>query len=177
MSCPAGRFSSSILAVKSLSGSAAIGGNARALAKDSVVATSTIICEGRSARAQTTPPSAPMSPDCTPWVMTGRSAARLRYGIATIPAPSAAGEERNFRREIPMVMQASWVGRGLAQTDLESFYDDQITATMGLCLEHDLFGRPATTFRDHLGGAGSPELRARSMQVLRHAHQQRLAVG
>ncbi len=62
-----GRFSSSILAVKSLSGSAAIGGSARALANDSVVATSTIICEGRSARAHTTPPSAPMSPDCTPW--------------------------------------------------------------------------------------------------------------
>jgi hypothetical protein len=64
--------------VKSLSGSAAIGGNARALANDSVVATSTIICDGRSARAQTTPPSAPTSPDCTPWLTRGRSAARLR---------------------------------------------------------------------------------------------------
>src|SRR5712672_2071452 len=51
MSCPAGRFSSSILAVKSLSGSAAIGGKALALPNDSVVATSTIICDGRSARA------------------------------------------------------------------------------------------------------------------------------
>ena len=78
MSCPAGRFSSSIFAVKSLSGSAAIGGKARALLNDSVVATSTIICDGRSARAHTTPPSAPTSPDCTPWVISGRSAARLR---------------------------------------------------------------------------------------------------
>src|SRR5882757_3836729 len=127
MSCPAGRFSSSIFAVKSLSGSAAIGGNALALAKDSVVATSTIICEGRSARAQTTPPSAPTSPDCTPWVMTGRSAARLRYGIAIIPAPVAAVEERNFRREIRMVMRAPWVWREIARTDLERFYDSRIT--------------------------------------------------
>ena len=78
MSCPPGRFSSSIFAVKSLSGNAAIGGSARALLRDSVVATSTIICDGRSARAHTTPPSAPMSPDCTPWVICGRSAARLR---------------------------------------------------------------------------------------------------
>jgi hypothetical protein len=78
MSCPPGRFSSSIFAVKSLSGRAAIGGSARALAKDSVVATSTIICDGRSARDHTTPPSTPTSPDCTPWVTSGRSAARLR---------------------------------------------------------------------------------------------------
>jgi hypothetical protein len=78
MSWPEGRFSSSIFAVKSLSGNAAIGGNARAWLNDSVVATSTIICEGRSARAHTTPPSAPTSPDCTPWVICGRSAARLR---------------------------------------------------------------------------------------------------
>src|SRR5258708_18652250 len=131
MSCPAGRFSSNIFAVKSLSGSAAIGGSALGFAKDSDVATSTIICAGRSARAQTTPPSAPTSPDCTPWVMTGRSAARLRYGIAMIPAPSAAVEERRFRREIRMVMQASLGGRGSAQTDLESFYDDQITEIIG----------------------------------------------
>jgi hypothetical protein len=70
-------FSSSILAVKSL-GSAAIGGNACALANDLDVATSTSICEGRSARAHTTPPSAPTSPDCTPEVIIGWSAARLR---------------------------------------------------------------------------------------------------
>src|SRR5213079_2968795 len=129
MSCPAGRFSSSIFAVKSLSGRAAIGGSAFAFAKDSVVATSTIICAGRSARAQTTPPSAPTSPDCTPWVITGRSAARLKYGMAMIPAPVTAVEARNFRREILRenltVMQASWIWRGSAQTDLESFHDDQ----------------------------------------------------
>src|SRR5436309_14805947 len=39
MSWRAGRFSSSILAVKSLSGSAASGGSMRAFLKDSVVAT------------------------------------------------------------------------------------------------------------------------------------------
>jgi len=75
-----------------------------------VVATSTIICDGRSARAHTTPPSAPTSPDCTPWVICGRSAARLRYGIAITPAPVAAAVERNRRREIfLMVMRASWI--------------------------------------------------------------------
>jgi hypothetical protein len=63
MSCPPGRFSTSIFAVKSLSGSALIGGSARASLKDSVVEISTIICEGRSARDQITPPSAPTSPD------------------------------------------------------------------------------------------------------------------
>ena len=48
------------------------------LAKDSVVDTSTSICEGRSARAHTTPLSVLTSPDCTPQVIIGRSAARLR---------------------------------------------------------------------------------------------------
>ena len=55
-----------------------IGGKARAWLNDSDVATSTIMCDGRSARAHTTPPSAPTSPDCTPCVICGRSAARLR---------------------------------------------------------------------------------------------------
>src|SRR5207244_4783680 len=96
---PAGRFSSSIFAVKSLSGRAAIGGRALALARDSVVATSTSICEGRSARAHTTPPSVPTSPDCTPEVTTGRSAARLRYGVASAPIAAAPAVERKRRRE------------------------------------------------------------------------------
>ncbi|MGY4424196.1 hypothetical protein ACVWY2_006645 [Bradyrhizobium sp. JR6.1] len=78
MSWPEGRFSSSIFAVKSLSGNAVIGGSARTSLNESDVATSTIIWEGRSARAHTTPPSTPTSPDCTPWVITGRSAARDR---------------------------------------------------------------------------------------------------
>jgi hypothetical protein len=54
------------------------GGNMRALLKDSVVATSTIICAGRSARDQIMPLLVPTSPDCTPCDTTGRSAARLR---------------------------------------------------------------------------------------------------
>jgi hypothetical protein len=34
------------------------------------------MCDDRSVREQTTLPSTPISPDCTPWVTTGRSAAR-----------------------------------------------------------------------------------------------------
>ena len=46
--------------------------------KLSVVAISICILAGRSVRAQTTPESTPMSPDCRPWVMSGRSAACRR---------------------------------------------------------------------------------------------------
>jgi hypothetical protein len=46
--------------------------------KLSVVATSTSMRDGRSARAQTTPESAETSPNWMPWVIRGRSAARLR---------------------------------------------------------------------------------------------------
>ena len=49
--------------------------------KLSVVATSTSMREGRSDRAQTTPESVDTSPDWMPWVIIGRSAARLRYGL------------------------------------------------------------------------------------------------
>jgi hypothetical protein len=45
--------------------------------KLSVVAISASMRAGRSVRAQITPASVDTSPDCTPWVMSGRSAARL----------------------------------------------------------------------------------------------------
>ena len=65
------------MAVKSLSGSASTKMPLWMVLKLSVVATSTCMRDGRSARAQTIPESADTSPDWTPWVMTGRSAARL----------------------------------------------------------------------------------------------------
>ncbi len=44
------------------------------------------------------------SPDWTPWVMSGRSAARLRYGLAMPPAAVIAAEAavvaRNRRRDM-----------------------------------------------------------------------------
>jgi len=46
--------------------------------KLSVVETSTSMRAGRSARAHTMPESTDTSPDCKPWVMRGRSAAKLR---------------------------------------------------------------------------------------------------
>ena len=90
MSCPAGRPSINALAVKSVSGSASTNTVWRMSRKLSVVAISTCMRDGRSARAHTTPKSAETSPDCTPWVMTGRSAARLRYGKASVLAAPAS---------------------------------------------------------------------------------------
>src|SRR5262249_44402651 len=70
--------------------------------KLSVVATSTSMREARSERAQTTPESTDPPPDWTPWVTTGRSAARRREGLAmppsAAPASVAAAVERNRRR-------------------------------------------------------------------------------
>jgi hypothetical protein len=58
--------------------------------------------DGRSARAHTTAESPLTSPDCTPCVITGLSAARLGIGLAIPPAvakPAAADVLRNRRRE------------------------------------------------------------------------------
>src|SRR5581483_3456237 len=63
---PCGKVLEQNLGLKIISGKAANWGSARASLKDSVVETSTSICEGRSARAHTTPPSVATSPDCTP---------------------------------------------------------------------------------------------------------------
>src|SRR5262245_16507399 len=93
MSCPGGSPSRSALAVKSVSGSASTQTALRIALKLSVVATSTSMRAGRSVRAQTTPPSVDTSPDWTPWVMTGRSAARLRYGLAMPPSAVMDSED------------------------------------------------------------------------------------
>src|SRR5262249_19569193 len=59
----------------------------------SLVATSTSMRDALSARAQTIPESTETSPDWTPWVMTGRSAARLSAGLAMPPAAAIAADE------------------------------------------------------------------------------------
>src|SRR3954451_15385313 len=165
MSCPPGRFSISIFAVKSLSGSAAIGGSARASLNDSVVATSTSICAGRSVRAQTTPPSTVTSPDCTPWVTAGRSAARERWGIATAPsAPALVVRKR--RRENLMFMKTVSISReAIAQGGRHGEAD----AILRQC--------DAAITRERLRVASGPELGTGALQVLRQAEQHRLAVG
>src|SRR5262245_23348243 len=92
----------SALAVKSVSGSASTWTALRMALKLSVVATSTSMRAGRSARAQTMPESTETSPDWMPWVMTGRSAARLSEGLAMPSSrPTAAvapTADRNRRR-------------------------------------------------------------------------------
>ncbi len=75
--------------------------------KLSVVEISTRIRAGRSARAQITPESTDTSPDCTPCVTSGRSAARLIDGLAIPPtaasvasdAPEAISRRRSGRDE------------------------------------------------------------------------------
>src|SRR6516165_5151980 len=92
-SCPAGRPSSNALAVKSLSGSASTKTALRIVLKLSLVATSTSMRDGLSARAQTIAESTETSPDWTPWVITGRSAVRLNAGLAMPPAAAIAADE------------------------------------------------------------------------------------
>src|SRR5262249_53696908 len=61
--------------------------------KLSLVATSTSMRDGLSARAQTIAESTETSPDWTPWVITGRSAARLSAGLAMPPAAAITADE------------------------------------------------------------------------------------
>ena len=75
MSWSAGRPSIRRLMARSLSGSALSAGNFVELAKLSVVETSNITRDGRSARAHTIPEDMSTSPDCRPWVKDGREAA------------------------------------------------------------------------------------------------------
>jgi hypothetical protein len=65
--------------------------------KLSVVENSTIMRDGRSARAHTIAPSAPTSPDWMPWVIAGRSAALLRDGMKT-PAAAVSTPPQPFNR-------------------------------------------------------------------------------
>src|SRR5579862_2400041 len=102
MSWSGGRSSTSALAVKSASGSASMNTALLMSRKLSVVATSTSMREGRSARAQTTPESIDTSPDCTPWVICARSGAKLSEGRARPPiavtAADAAAVFKSARR-------------------------------------------------------------------------------
>src|SRR5215217_7250874 len=83
--------------------------------KLSVVATSTSIRDGRSARAHTTPDSTDTSPDWTPWVMTGRSSARLRYGRARLSIVVAAVVAAAVTRKRRRVSLAVGMGRALGE--------------------------------------------------------------
>src|SRR5882757_9790182 len=99
------------------------------------------------------------------------------------PAPVAAAVERKRRRESPgenrwvilrgilIVMQASMIGRQnalRALTDLGRYCDGAITGRVFYKVRFMTRG---------LQRPGGAELRARPLQVLRHAQQQRLAVG
>src|SRR5215472_1002301 len=71
--------------------------------------------DGPSARAQTTAESTDTSPDCTPWVIVGRSAAKLRAGRAmpetavrvAADAPVASKRRRFTAERIENLMSAS----------------------------------------------------------------------
>src|SRR5215468_9366829 len=91
MSWPAGSPSIRTLTVRSVSGSASTYAARWLFLKLSVVDQSISARDGRSARAHTTAESTETSPDCTPWLIEGRSAARLTIGrqmplAAAIPA-------------------------------------------------------------------------------------------
>ena len=88
----------SALTVKSVSGSASTNAARWLFAKLSVVDQSIRARDGRSARAHTTAESSETSPDCTPWLMDGRSAARLTSGAEILAIPAMAEVFRNRRR-------------------------------------------------------------------------------
>src|SRR5262249_62033097 len=89
MSWPAGSPSIRALTVRSVSGRASTYATRWLFLKLSVVDQSIRARDGRSARAHTTAESTDTSPDCTPWLIDGRSAARLIVGFAIpLPAPT-----------------------------------------------------------------------------------------
>jgi hypothetical protein len=75
-----------------------------------VVATSTRMREGRSARAHSIAEPIETSPDWMPWVISGRSAARLAYGLAMLPAAVIATDDatlvKNRRRVSDAALRA-----------------------------------------------------------------------
>ncbi len=99
MSCPAGNPSSRTFAVKSDSASASTWTTLRMVLKLSVVATSTSMRDGRSARAHTTAESTDTSPDWIPCVTTGRSATRLIDGLAMPPPTVSNAVEAAVRKK------------------------------------------------------------------------------
>src|SRR5258708_5704397 len=91
--------------------------------------------DGRSARAHTTAESTDTSPDCTPWLIEGRSAARLTIGRAMPPAatiPAAAEVFRHRRRvngwRIRMLMRSSEAaGEFLASRNRHQVHESLMT--------------------------------------------------
>ena len=87
--------------------------------KLSVVAYSTCMRAGLSVRAHTMPLSSDTSPDWMPWVINGRSAARLMYGRAMPSSVTSAAAEpalasrrrRVMRVEMRIVMRPSILDR------------------------------------------------------------------
>src|SRR5215211_4624503 len=106
MSSPAGKPSSNALAVKSVSGNASAKAAWLIYLKLSVVEISTSMRAGRSLRAHTMPESTETSPDWTPWVTRARSAARLRYGLAIVPAAVIAADAAAVPRKRRRVSDA-----------------------------------------------------------------------
>src|SRR6266478_7421008 len=112
--------------------------------------------DGRSARAHTTAESTDTSPDCTPWLIEGRSAARLTIGRAMPPAatiPAAADVFRNRRGvngwRMRMLMRSSEAaGEFLASRSRHQVRESLMT---GDWLEH-LFG-----WVDHAGVIARPD--------------------
>src|SRR5260370_32111806 len=96
--------------------------------------------DGRSARAHTTAESTDTSPDCTPWLIEGRSAARLTVGRAMPPAatiPAAADVFRKRRRVIGwrmrMLMRSSEAaGEFLANRSRHQVHESLMTSISGL---------------------------------------------
>ena len=72
-------------------------------------------------RVQIMPEVAVMSPDCTPWVKTGRWAARLSAGIARLAAkavPPARMARREGRRSLVMgCLPCGWPEGGHVNRD------------------------------------------------------------
>src|SRR5512139_2878701 len=102
MSCPGGKPSSKVFAVKSVSGTASDDAPHKFVLKLSTVEHSTRMREARSARAHTTAEPSDTSPDWMPPEISGRSAARLRWGFASVPRPARASVDaeraKNCRR-------------------------------------------------------------------------------
>src|SRR6516225_6211881 len=137
--CPTCRPSSNALAVKSVSGRASTKTALRIFLKLSLVATSTSMRDARSARAQTIAESTETSPDWTPWVMTGRSAARLSAGLAIPPAAAIAADEaavvKKRRRVSDAPLRMTAIGPP-PSNHLRESCPRRLTGTRHLCDSH-----------------------------------------
>ncbi len=107
--------------MKSLSGNACDDAARMMVLKLSTVEHSTCIRDGRSARAHTTAESAETSPEAIPLVICGRSAARLRYGLARPPNPASATVAAEWTSNRRLVSPCfAWIAIGILGTLVES---------------------------------------------------------